>query len=232
MTTMDDEGLETEEHSAGGLADWLRGMRSALRGEHDADVPCGGCTACCRSSQFVHIGPEETDALAAIPPALLFPAPQMPEGHVLMGYDWQGRCPMLTDAGCSIYEHRPRTCRTYDCRVFAASGVEIDDAGKEMIAARVRQWRFDDPSAADRRVQDALRSAVRYIREHGDLLPEGSEPVTATRLAVLAVEIVEAFLDPDWESQPLDVTAQAVRVTLGPRPPQPGSGAGQPPRDP
>ena len=28
--------------------------------------------------------------------------------------------------GCSIYDHRPRTCRTFDCRVFAAAGVAVD----------------------------------------------------------------------------------------------------------
>ena len=103
---MSDEVLD-----AGPFAAWLAGMQASLRGEQDSDVPCGGCTACCRSSQFIHIGPEETDALAHIPAALLFPAPQRPAGHVLMGYDSQGRCPMLTEAGCSIYEHRPRTCR-------------------------------------------------------------------------------------------------------------------------
>ena len=40
-----------------------------------------------------------------------------------MGFDERGRCPMLTDAGCSIYAHRPRTCRTFDCRVFTAAGL-------------------------------------------------------------------------------------------------------------
>ncbi len=179
---------------AGGFSEWLDGMRTALRGEQDSDVPCGGCTACCRSSQFIHIGPEETDALEHIPTALLFPAPQMPRGHVLMGYDARGACPMLTDVGCSIYEHRPRTCRTYDCRVFAATGVAPDDPGKTAIAARVAQWRFDVATPDDRRAEDALRSAVRFLRDHADQLPEGSAPETPTRLAVMAVEIVDRFL--------------------------------------
>ena len=39
--------------------------------------PCRAvtCTACCTSSQFVHIEPDETDTLAHIPAALRFPAP-------------------------------------------------------------------------------------------------------------------------------------------------------------
>ena len=74
---------------------WLAGMERALRGEQASDVPCDGCTACCTSSQFVHIGPDETDTLAHIPAALLFPAPRLPDGHVLLGYDEHGHCPML-----------------------------------------------------------------------------------------------------------------------------------------
>lgn len=87
----------------------------------DVDVPCGSCTACCRSSRFVHVGPDEQVALAAIPGELLFPAPGWPAGWKVMGYDDQGRCPMLGDRGCTIYEHRPRTCRTFDCRALVAA---------------------------------------------------------------------------------------------------------------
>ena len=49
---------------AGDFASWLGEMRAALRGERASAVPCGECTACCTSSQFVHIGPEECDTLA------------------------------------------------------------------------------------------------------------------------------------------------------------------------
>ena len=123
-------------------------MQRALRGESESDVPCNGCTACCTSSQFVHIEPDEADALAHIPPSLLFPAPRLPRGHVLLGYDERGHCPMLVDDACSIYEHRPRACRTYDCRVFAAAGVVPE--GKPDIARRVQRWRFGFGSPADR----------------------------------------------------------------------------------
>jgi len=176
---------------AGAFAAWAREMQGALRGEGDADVACDGCTACCRSSQFVPIGPDETDALAHIPAGLLFPAPLMPAGHVLLGYDHQGRCPMLTDAGCSVYEHRPRTCRTYDCRVFPASDVAVD---KPLIAERARRWRFDHPTERDRDGHEAVRAAARFIVEHEELLPEGAAPRNPTQHAVLAVEMHEEFL--------------------------------------
>ncbi len=66
---------------------------------------------------------------------------------------------MLRDDGCSIYEHRPRTCRTYDCRVFPATGIE-PDGDQEPIAQRARRWRFDFPTEGDRAEHEALRSAA------------------------------------------------------------------------
>jgi len=94
-----DAGLD-----AGELSAWAAGALAAIRGEGDAVVPCGSCTACCESSQFVHIAPDELDALAHIPRDLLFPAPRAPRGHVLMGYDEHGRCPMLVHCAiCTAY---------------------------------------------------------------------------------------------------------------------------------
>jgi len=178
--------------NAGDFSRWLTEMRAALRGEQDSDVPCNGCTACCTSSQFVHIGPDETDTLAHIPPELLFPAPRMPSGHVLLGYDERGHCPMLIDGACSIYEHRPQTCRTYDCRVFPASGVD-PDVEQAPVAQRVRRWRFTESTSTDRADHDAVRAAAAYVREHRGELPEAHLPKTATQLAVLAVELHDLF---------------------------------------
>ena len=163
---------------AGAFSTWLAGMQRALRREEGSDVPCDGCTACCTSSQFVHIGPDEVDTLAHIPAALLFPAPRAPKGNVLIGYDENGRCPMLGDGGCSIYEHRPRTCRTYDCRIFPATGVDLDDHSKRAIAERAARWRFEYPAELDRREQEALRAAAEFVREHEDSLPDDMTPVS------------------------------------------------------
>lgn len=172
--------------AAGPFSLWLGDMQTALRGERDADVPCAGCTACCTSSQFVHIGPDETDTLAHIPAELLFPAPRMPADHVLLGYDTRGHCPMLVDGRCSIYEHRPRTCRTYDCRVFAATGVEVEGETKEAVASRVRRWQFSYPSDADRDAHEAVKAAAVRLRSD-----TAGQALTATQLAVLAVERYE-----------------------------------------
>jgi len=70
---------------AGGFSSWLRRTRVALLEEDGADVPCGECSACCTTSHFVHVRPEETQTLARIPQELLFPAPALPAGNVLLG---------------------------------------------------------------------------------------------------------------------------------------------------
>lgn len=177
--------------AAGDFSAWLVGMRRALHGEGGSEVPCGGCTACCTSSQFIHIGPDEAETLAHIPAELLFPAPRLPAGNVLLGYDENGHCPMLIDGACSIYEHRPRTCRTYDCRVFPATGVEIDDEDQLAIARQARRWRFDFPAEVDRIEHDAVRATARFVQEHGDLLPEDVAPANATQRAVLAIQLAD-----------------------------------------
>jgi Fe-S-cluster containining protein len=192
-------------------------MQHALRGERGSDVPCGGCTACCRSSQFIHIEPDEVETLARIPAELLFPAPLLPSGNVVLGYDERGHCPMLIDEECSIYEHRPRTCRTYDCRVFPAAGVEIDDADHLPIARRARHWQFDFPTEVDRIEHDAVRAAATFVQDHEDVLPEGVAPANAVQRAVLAIRLHEAFLRHDDEtdrSVVVDPEPEAIRVVI------------------
>ena len=185
---------------AGVFSTWMIEIRAAIRGDRGSDVPCGGCTACCTSFQFVPIEPDETDTLSHIPAELLFPAPRRPPGHLLLGYDERGHCPMLIDNRCSIYEHRPRTCRTYDCRVFSAAAIEIDEPDKAQIGRQVRRWQFRFPTEADRNQHAAVRAAGRFLFAHADLLPAEVRPANATQRAILALEIHGLFLAPNEEA--------------------------------
>ena len=205
------ENDDDETLPAGDLSAWLSGMLRALDGTEPAAVPCGGCTACCTSSQFVHIGPDEADALAHIPRQLLFPAPRMPAGHVLMGYDERGHCPMLVDGACSIYAHRPRTCRTYDCRVYSAAGLGAGD-GRTMINARIAGWRFEFRDDRDHREFAAVQAAARYLRQHPVRFPNGRVPSRPAEIAVLAVKVHQVFLDPpSTDREIVSAIIQAVR---------------------
>jgi hypothetical protein len=185
--------------AAGDFSSWMDEMEGALRGDRGSDVPCDGCTACCTSSQFVHIGPDEVETLDHIPADLVFPAPRLPVGHVLLGYDERGHCPMLIDNRCSIYEHRPRTCRTYDCRVLSAAGLEGDD-DKGSIAQQARRWRFSFPTRAARAEYDALGAAAAFLDRQWDVISAPWAPKSATQIAVLAVQVHHVFLRHDEAS--------------------------------
>lgn len=210
---------ESNDLPAGDFLTWLTDVQAAIRGHGVSDVPCGTCTACCTASQFIHIEPDETDTLAHIPAGVLFPAPRLPRGHVVMGYDERGHCPMLIEGKCSIYAHRPRTCRTYDCRIFPATGVEAD-ADKPFIAEQASRWTFGYRGVDDRTRHDAVRASASYLREHRDVFPDGTVPTNATRLAVTAIEVHGGFLTRDEQTDHLSVVEpepEAVRVALSRR---------------
>jgi hypothetical protein len=166
---------------AGEFSAWLGELAAALRGEDDTDVACGSCVACCSSRQFIHIAPEEVDALAHIPAGLLFPAPRLPKGNVLLGYDERGRCPMLGDGGCTIYAHRPRTCRTYDCRVFAATGLLPDEPEKTGIAERAREWVFSFTDEEAKALHERVRGIAATLSSD---VPATPRAVEALRRAI------------------------------------------------
>ncbi len=178
---------------AGDFGPWLSAITAAIEGSGVSEVPCGTCTACCTSSQFIHIAPDEAEALAHIPRALRFPAPGLPPSHVLMGYDEHGRCPMLIDGSCSIYEHRPRTCRVYDCRVFPATGIDLDEPAKAQIARQSARWKFSFASDHDHSVHTAVGAAAGFLKEHAREFEAAELPTTPTQLAALAIEIHDLF---------------------------------------
>lgn len=157
MSVRDDERVP-----AGSFQVWLGEIKSAIADGADSDVPCGSCSACCRSSQFILVTEADVAARAVIPAELLFAAPGLPSGNHVMGYDKHGNCPMFIDGGCSIYVDRPQTCRTYDCRVFAATGIDVAADGHAEIAVRVQQWQFE-MDAADESTVAALRAAASYV---------------------------------------------------------------------
>jgi hypothetical protein len=102
---------------------------------------------------------------------------------------------MFSGRGCSIYPDRPETCRTYDCRVFAAAGMPAGGADKSVINERVASWRFEYPTELDRREQRAVQAAAGFLRQHPVRFPGGHVPSRANEIAVLAVKVYEVFLD-------------------------------------
>jgi len=190
--------------AAGPFGSWLAQMRASLRGDGGTDVPCGSCVGCCVSSYYIPLRPEDQEARERVPQELLRRAPGMAPGHHMMGYHENGHCPMLSDGKCTIYAHRPQTCRDYDCRVFAAAGIDAGGPDKFVINERVRAWEFSYPTAEDRRVHEAVRSVATFIREKRESFPGGRAPTAPTGIAVLAIKAYSVFLDAPASDQRSD----------------------------
>ncbi len=187
---------------AGDAKAWLAATDAVLAAGAPAAVPCGSCTACCRAAQFILVTREETDALAAIPSALLFPAPGRPGDYVL-GHDAAGHCPMFDGTACTIYAARPHACRTYDCRVFAATATFPDTPEQREVAAHSRRWRFAEARPVG--ALQATRAAARFLTTHRDALADvlRNQPLA---IALAAIQVRSLFRDGS-EPAPAEVRA-------------------------
>jgi len=181
-------------HAAGPFSEWLRAMRAALAGSSAMDVACGDCRGCCTSSYFIKVRAHEAATIEKIGADKLRAAPGSTRGDLLMGYDAQGHCHMFANGGCSIYQHRPETCRTYDCRVFTAAGMNAGP-DRSVINERIASWQFEYPTPRDTQEHRAVTAAANYLRQHPVRFPGGHVPSRASEIAVLAVKSYEVFMD-------------------------------------
>lgn len=198
--------------NAGQFSIWLENFCNAQLDVSDMDVPCEGCTACCRSSLFIHIQPQEADTLKRIPKALQFPAPGLPQGHVVLGFKDDGHCPMFLEGACSIYDVRPVTCRKFDCRVLKATGLYEREKTRSAINIQAKRWRFDLPTKDDQRKYKAVQSAANFLKKYASEFPEEIIPQNETRLAVFSIKVYEVFLQK--EKQNGDAEDAAQRKTI------------------
>jgi len=176
--------------NAGAFGAWLAAMRGVLKGERPADVPCDGCVGCCVSSYAIALRPGDQAALAAVPAIHL----RIPVGGGLafMAHREDGTCPMLEAGRCAIYADRPQTCRDYDCRIYAATGL-LPDGERPVIRERVLEWRFDFANGEEQRQQAALRRAAAFIQAHAASFPVAMRAHSAAAAAVLAVKTWSLF---------------------------------------
>lgn len=179
---------------AGVFSVWLEQTRLSMQTHAGSDVACGDCNACCSSAYFIHVRAHESASLKRIPKTVLVDAPGWPAGDKLMGYTQQGHCPMLQQGRCQMYAQRPQTCRDYDCRVFAATGLQAGAKDKQAINMQIRRWRFSYPTAQDELAQQAVRQAVDFIRQHAASFPGGRVPQDPTQLALLALKVYPVFM--------------------------------------
>ncbi len=135
----------------GALLTFLRKTEQGLK-QGTLDVPCKGCTACCRDPlMYVDVTDEEAQRLQTR---------RIDEnGRLEVARKPNGECVYLIDNKCTIYAQRPNACRKYDCR-FALLGAPL--AGADIVRREgVEQWeRFKLPSREDKLAYLAIRMVV------------------------------------------------------------------------
>ena len=112
------------------LAAWWRGDAGP--------VPCAGCSACC---YYAGIPVDKKRDRKRLPHLL---TERNADGELVLQRRADGACVHLGEQGCTVYEHRPSTCRSFDCRAFSAMGlVEHCDPDH-----RTPDWQFAAPEQA------------------------------------------------------------------------------------
>lgn len=207
---------------AGEFGEWLRRVQPAVNNNLESDVPCGECNACCRASYFIHVTPEDVDAIAAIPAELLFSAPGAPPGYQLMGFNEQGQCPMLIEGQCSIYADRPSACRTYDCRVFTAANIEAGGAEKADVNEQVLRWQFAYADTQAQLAHAAVTKVAQVVADRAEVFVAAEakvDPGAASPVARYAIETHAQMLEIHAEllatGQSLSDEALAQRLAAG-----------------
>jgi Fe-S-cluster containining protein len=121
---MDDAKRSVNSSTRDFLAAWWRGDAGP--------VPCGGCSACC---YYDGIPVDKKRDRRRLP--YLF-TERDADGGLVLQRRADGACAHLGAQGCTVYDHRPSACRSFDCRAFAAMGlVEYCDPNH-----RIPDWEF------------------------------------------------------------------------------------------
>ncbi len=128
-----------------------------------AQVPCGTCTACCKSGYAVLEGIPVTRS---------------------------GKCPKLIREKCSIYEDRPETCRLFDCRTMFFTGLHPQDPQCAPIRDTLSRRLYTrlDTAEDDDLLRATLTQGARFMRLYLDgnfaeihRLARGSGPLAKFR---------------------------------------------------
>jgi Fe-S-cluster containining protein len=120
---------------SGSVTTFLRFWNKRLENGR-VDVPCGQCTACCRSPRVQ--ADLTVDELAAFPDAVHHPELMGSATKWALPKRDDGSCKYLIDDKCSIYNRRPRSCRMYDCRIHLLMGVM--DGDDQIMVEAMKQW--------------------------------------------------------------------------------------------
>lgn len=153
-------------------------------------VPCNGCVSCCYHP-IIGIDPSEENPEHL---AHLLTEPDVEDGKLRLLKRADGACIHLGDAGCTVYEHRPRVCRGYDCRPWSLLFMHTIFPGGHKSPF----WVYQTNTLRGRMLFDAFYLAGRMA--HKQLEWEGKPPIienvydVARRLMPFVIGYVDEFL--------------------------------------
>ena len=78
----------------------------------DNNVPCNGCTRCCRNDA-VRLLPGDNPTQYKTEPHSIIPS------ALMLAHESNGDCIYLGKNGCTIHDTKPLMCREMDCRLIA-----------------------------------------------------------------------------------------------------------------
>lgn len=185
------------------FSDWLKMTQKAISNSAEAKVPCGDCSACCTSAFFIAVRKDETITLGKIPEDLLNEIPGIPDLYYL-GFNELGHCHLLVDGLCSIYDHRPHSCRTFDCRVYTATGINLDKENNSPINIRINEWQFSYPTQNDRIQHENLLKAVSILKNNLDLDFSGPTSDNRRLFALYAIQNTDSTIK-IWNEKSLEL---------------------------
>lgn len=127
----------------------------------DAMFACGGCTACCH--QRVEIF--DTESPVNLKHLDVISDPDGPPGARKLRQNDDSSCVHLGEHGCTVYEHRPKACRAYDCRLYAFYGFRIDHehGGPEP------RWRFGTDTKEDKIICASMELLAQTYRGSNEI---------------------------------------------------------------
>lgn len=137
----------------GSLSTFLRKLKQGFE-LGTMDVPCNGCTACCRDPMmFVDLTEAEAHHFKA------HKSDRVTKGWELDRKE-NGECVYLIDNRCSIYADRPQSCRGYDCRLHLL-GLPVGTDQDVLVNEGLSRWRyFSLPTVEDKVMHLAITLSV------------------------------------------------------------------------
>lgn len=173
-------------------------MRSTFTGDPHgtAEVPCDGCRECCWHHR---VG---VDPAAERPQDLAHLTMEHDADGYFLSKRADGACVHLGPQGCTVYSHRPRGCRTYDCRVAGLAGLVEPFEGDHRAPA----WHFPVRTPEDKAVLLAAGlAAYPYVKRQlsGETLPSWAE------MLVTVLKHVHELME-EFYAIPEDRRAQAI----------------------